>query len=96
MTSSGNAPGAKEHTVVDAPSVGTYVLRVINFASVSPTWTLTAGLYESTTGTGGPGLVENWTLTCERADGTVLQRVPVVVERGQQVRADLATCRSQF
>ena len=96
VTSSGNLPGEKEHAVVDDPAVGIYVLRVINYASVSPTWTLTAGLYESATGVGGPGLVENWTLTCERPDGRVLQRVPVVVDRGQQVRVNLGVCRSRY
>ena len=41
------------------------------------------------------GLVEAWTLTCERA-GRVLQTVPVVVERGQQVKADLRTCATAW
>jgi hypothetical protein len=35
--------------------------------------------------------VENWTLTCER-DGRVRQTVPVVVDRGQQLRVDLTAC----
>jgi hypothetical protein len=72
------------------------VLRVINFASVSPTWTLTAGLYDTEETIVGDGLVENWTLTCERPDGTVLQTVPVVVDRGQRVKVDLAACRSRW
>jgi hypothetical protein len=38
-----------------------------------------------------PGLVENWTLTCEVA-GQVRQTVPVVVDRGQQLRVDLTAC----
>lgn len=35
-----------------------------------------------------PGLVENWTLTCERA-GRVVQRAPVVIDRGQQRQVHL-------
>jgi len=96
VASSGNFVGSKELATVDAPAPGTYVLRVINFASVSPTWTMTAGLYDTTDTSVGEGLVEAWTLTCERADGTVLQTVPVVVDRGQQARPDLTTCRERF
>jgi len=94
--SSGAFVGEKEQAVITDPEPGTYVLRAINFASVSPTWTMTASLYESETVTSGSGLVEAWTLTCERPDGTVLQRIPVVVDRGQAVRADLSVCRSRF
>jgi hypothetical protein len=72
------------------PEQGSYVLRVINFASATPTWTLTASLFEAETST-VPGLVEAWTLTCER-DGRVLQRVPVVIDRGQQLRLNLSAC----
>ncbi len=38
-----------------------------------------------------PGLIENYTLTCERR-GVVLEQRSIVVARGQQVKADLATC----
>jgi hypothetical protein len=96
VASSGNFVGEKELATLDAPQPGTYVLRVINFASVSPTWTLTAGLYDTEETIVGDGLVENWTLTCERPDGTVLQTVPVVVDRGQRVKVDLAACRSRW
>ncbi|MGH8894354.1 MAG: M14 family zinc carboxypeptidase [Actinomycetes bacterium] len=96
VASSGNFVGEKELATLNAPQPGTYVLRVINFASVSPTWTMTAGLYDTTDTIVGDGLVENWTLTCERPDGTVLQTVPVVVDRGQQVKPDLSACRSQY
>ncbi len=37
VASSGNFVGEKELATVDTPKAGTYVLRVINFASVSPT-----------------------------------------------------------
>jgi hypothetical protein len=36
-------------------------------------------------------LVENWTLTCAR-DGRVVETVPVVIDRGQQMRLNLTAC----
>ena len=51
---------------------------------------LTASLFQAETST-VPGLVENWTLTCAR-DGRVLERVPVVVDRGQRLRVDRKAC----
>jgi len=93
VASSGNQPGDKESTRVTDLAAGTYVLRVANFASVAPAYDLTASLHavEATDGTVTPGLVENWTLTCEVA-GRVRQTVPVVVDRGGQVRLDLWRC----
>ncbi len=88
--SSGNFVGEKERVLLQDPAQGTYVLRAINFASVTPTWTLTASLFEAESST-VPGLVENWTLTCE-VGGQVRQTVPVVVDRGQQLRVDLRAC----
>jgi hypothetical protein len=88
--SSGNSVAEKERVLMQDPAQGTYVLRVINFASVTPNWTLTAALFNAEAST-VPGLVENWTLTCER-DGRVIQTVPVVVDRGQQLRVDLNAC----
>jgi hypothetical protein len=88
--SSGNAPGSKEEVLLSQPTAGTYVLRVINFLSVSPTYTLTAETFETDVLT-TPGLVEAWTLTCEK-DGQVLQRLAVVVDRGQQAKVDLRPC----
>ena len=70
------------------------MLRVINFASVTPTYTLTAALFDATEQTTAPQ-VEAWTLTCEK-DGRVLQSVPVVVERGQQVSVDLKECTRRW
>ena len=87
--SSGNSVAEKERVLLQDPAQGTYVLRVINFASVTPNWTLTASLFNADTST-VPGLVETWTLTCER-NGQVLQQVPVVIDRGQQLKVDL-TC----
>ncbi|WP_324273755.1 M14 family zinc carboxypeptidase [Blastococcus brunescens] len=88
--SSGNFVGEKERVLLQDPEQGTYVLRAINFASVAPSWTLTASLFVAETST-VPGLVENWTLTCER-DGRVVERVPVVIDRGQQLRVNLTAC----
>jgi hypothetical protein len=88
--SSGNSVAEKERVLLQDPAQGTYVLRVINFASVTPSWTLTAALFNADATT-VPGLVENWTLTCER-DGRVVQTVPVVVDRGQRLRVDLTAC----
>jgi murein tripeptide amidase MpaA len=92
--SSGNAPGEKELATVANPSPGTYVIRVVNFASVSPTYTVTASLYDATEELTSP-LVEIYTLTCEK-DGQVLQTVPVIVDRGQQVKVDLRECARRF
>ena len=88
--SSGNFVGEKERVLLQDPEQGSYVLRAINFASVAPSWTLTASLFDAETST-VPGLVENWTLTCER-DGRVVERVPVVIDRGQQLRVNLIAC----
>jgi hypothetical protein len=95
--SSGNAPGEKESAEIAAPAPGDYVLRVINYASVAPSYTLTATLFDSRTveSTEVPGLIENWTLTCEK-DGRVLQSVPVVVDRGEQAKVDLTTCARRW
>ena len=92
--SSGNFVGDKEKATINAPRPGTYVLRVINFASVSPTYTLTASLFNATEQTTAP-LVEAWTHTCER-DGRVLQTAPIEVERGQQVSVDLKECTRRW
>jgi hypothetical protein len=95
--SSGNFVGEKEKAEIAAPAPGDYVLRVINFASTSPTYTLKATLFDSTLVSSEtvPGLIENWTMTCEK-DGRVLQQVPVVVDRGQQVKVDLTTCINRW
>jgi hypothetical protein len=91
--SSGNFVGEKESAEIGAPEPGDYVLRVINFASTTPTYDLTATLYDSTVVSSEevPGLIEAWTLTCEK-DGKVLQQVPVIIDRGEQSKIDLSTC----
>ncbi len=94
---SGNAPGEKESAEIAAPAPGDYVLRVINFASVAPSYTLSATLFDSQVVDSHevPGLIENWTLTCEK-DGRVLQSTPVVIDRGQQAKVDLTTCAKRW
>lgn len=88
--SSGGFVGVKERVLLEKPEAGEYVLRVINFASVSPTWTVTAETYESRMETIG-GLIEAWTLTCE-VDGQVLETRPVIVDRGEVQKVDLRGC----
>ena len=95
--SSGNAPVDKESAEIAAPATGDYVLRVINFASVAPSYELTATLFDSKTvsSTEVPGLIESWTLTCEK-DGRVLQRESVVIDRGEQAKLDLKECSKRW
>ncbi len=92
VASSGNFLLEKEQAVVEAPEPGTYVLRVINFASVTPTYEVTAAAYAPGPDQVVGGLVESWTLSCAGADGTVHERVPVVVDRGAQAKVDLKKC----
>ncbi len=92
VASSGNFLLEKEQAVVEAPEPGTYVLRVINFASVTPTYEVTAAAFAPGPDEVVGGLVESWTLSCAGADGTVHERVPVVVDRGAQAKVDLKKC----
>jgi murein tripeptide amidase MpaA len=90
-----NFVNEKEEALVAAPAAGDYVLRVENFASVTPTFTVTAGLYaidEQVTG----GIVESYTLTCERPNGTVLETLKVVVDRGSTKKVNLNECARRF
>lgn len=89
--SSGNLPGSDEQVEVQDAARGTYVLRVVNYASVSPSYTLTTGQYDGRT-VRTPGKREGYTLTCEKG-GKVLQRTQVVVARGQVRELDLGVCR---
>jgi hypothetical protein len=95
--SSGEFVLSKEQALIELPEPGTYVLRTINFASVTPSFTLTAGLYGSAgEDVFGGGIVESYTLTCERPDGTVLQTAQVTVDRGRSLRLDLKDCTRRF
>ncbi|MFZ5849579.1 MAG: M14 family zinc carboxypeptidase [Actinomycetota bacterium] len=90
---SGNMPGEKEVVEIADPEPGDYVLRVINYAAASPSYTLKASvLEEKVTGVKVvPGKVERYTLTCER-NGKVLQSTKVAVDRGGKVRVNLSRC----
>jgi hypothetical protein len=86
----------KEEALVELPQPGNYVLRVENFASVTTTFTVTAGLYVVAEQVTGGGIVENYTLTCERSNGTVLQTVQVAVDRGGTKKVNLNECVRRF
>jgi hypothetical protein len=95
--SSGNFVTEKEEALMELPEPGNYVIRVVNYASVTTTFTVTAGLYGITgeESTGG-GIVESYTLTCERPNGTVLETTKVVVDRGRTKKVTLNDCLRRF
>jgi hypothetical protein len=95
--SSGEFVLAKEEAIIELPEPGNYVLRAINFASVTTTFTMTAGLYGSAgEDVFGGNIVESYSLSCERPDGTVLERTTVTVDRGRTRRTDLRECLRRF
>jgi hypothetical protein len=95
--SSGNFVAEKEEALIELPEAGNYILRAENFASVTTTFTLTAGLY-GVVGEDvfGGSIVESYTLTCERPNGTVLQTANVIVDRGRTAKVNLAECSRRF
>jgi hypothetical protein len=95
VASSGNMPGEKEEADVSAPAPGDYVLRVINYASASPSYTVTASLFDAEEVEAGTPLIESWTLSCEK-NGRILEQVPVVVDRGERAKVDLSTCQRRW
>ena len=94
VASSAGFVGEKERVLLEEPQPATYVLRVTNFASVAPQWTLEAGLFDSTQET-VPGLIENYTLTCEK-DGQIVQQRPVIVDRGEHIKVGLRRCLNRW
>jgi hypothetical protein len=92
VASSGAFLGEKETAFVEAPVPGTYVLRAVNFASTSPTYTMTATLYGPPDYQLTPGLVEQWTLICS-IDGAERSRQLVTVDRGSSSKVDLQACK---
>ena len=88
---SGSAPGSKESTDIANAQAGTYVVRVVNFASASPTYTVSVGLHDAVT-RHTTGEREAYTLTCA-VHGKVRQTVKVYVDRGQLRSLDLTACR---
>jgi hypothetical protein len=95
--SSGNFVLDKEEALIELPEPGNYVLRAINFATVTTTFTMTAGLY-GVVGEDvfGGYVVESYKLTCERQDGTVLQTAGVTVDRGRTQKVNLGECSRRF
>lgn len=95
--SSGEFVLAKEEAVIELPEPGNYVLRAENFASTTPSLTMTAGLYgvagQSVT---GGNVVESYKVTCEKPDGTVLQTTSVAVDRGRTKKVDFNECLRKF
>lgn len=92
--SSGNLPGQKEMVELPNAKAGTYVLRVVNYASAAPTYTLTESFFDAQTRI-TDGKREAYTFTCEK-DGEVLQSGRISIGRGDRVRLDLSECRRRF
>lgn len=86
-----------EEALVEAPDPGDYLVRVHNYASVTPTFEGAFKLYKlAGEEVSGGNLVESYTLTCERPDGTVLQTATVTVDRGTSQKVDLQECHKKF
>ena len=90
--SSGSLPGAKEQVeLVDAVK-GTYVIRVLNYASVAPTYTLQLDQFDAQLKR-TKGTKESYVLTCE-VGGKVRSKQQVFIDRGQVRALDLRrACR---
>jgi Zinc carboxypeptidase len=95
--SSGEFVLAKEEALMELPEPGEYVIRVINFASVTTTFTVTAGLYGFVgEDVFGGNIVESYSLSCARPNGTVLQTAAVTVDRGRTARVNMRECTRRF
>lgn len=81
---SGGAAGAAENIVVPDPEVGKYVVEVTNFAAVGG-WSGAIKFLGAKEVRVDKAQPETWAMTCERADGTVLARRDVAVNRGQKL-----------
>lgn len=91
--SSGNLPATDEVVEVTDAKPGTYVLRVVNYASAAPSYTLTAELFDGRV-VHTEGKRERYTLTCS-VGGKVRQTTQVFIDRGQVRRLDLSACRKR-
>ncbi|MBW3577684.1 MAG: zinc carboxypeptidase [Actinobacteria bacterium] len=76
----------KERVLVSDAEGGDYVIRVVNYASVSPSYTVTVSHFETHTKS-TPSLIEAYTLSCE-IDGEVVHRTTVVIDRSEQAKVD--------
>ena len=84
--------GEKEQVQVPDAPAGTYVVRVVNYASVSPSYTVEIGQYASTASF-TEGKREKYTLSCE-VDGKTMASRKVFIDRGQVKRFNLKrACR---
>ena len=91
VASSAGFVNEKEHAVVKNPRKGqVYKLRVINYASGTPQWTLTAALFNATTEFKAR-LFELWTMRC-RVGGEARQSKSVYVERGHSAKVNFNSC----
>lgn len=86
--SSANLPAQDESVQIVDAKPGTYVIRVLNYTSVAPSYTVEVGQYAAQKAR-TPGKREAYTLTCE-VGGKVRSRQQVFVDRGQVRRLDLA------
>jgi hypothetical protein len=85
---SGNPPGSPEQVVLDHPAAGDYVVRVAYFAAATGGYTVSVVRAVATRRV-TDGHPEAYTLTCEDAAGTELERHDVIVGRGQQLTLHL-------
>ena len=87
---SGNSPPNTEEIVVDDPQPGEYVFRVVNYLASDTNWVATVERVQAEPSRYEEIGKENWTLTCESADGqTVYDTREVFVDRGQSVALSL-------
>jgi hypothetical protein len=93
--SSGNFVTEKEVAYIEDVTPGDYVLRVLNFASITPEYTLTAALFPAPEFEVTEGQVESFTLICT-VDELEKHRQEVVVDRGQQLEVDACGVSGAF
>src|SRR3954451_12336657 len=90
---SGEPNGVDEQIEVDRAQAGDYVARVIYYLTGAPytgqgnDWKMSVTRYKLEPDKVEHGR-ENWTMSCETADGNVLESKEIYVERGQSVNAN--------
>ena len=87
----GKGAGATENMVIPDPEVGKYELDVNNFAAAGG-WRGFIRMLGAKERRTDPAGKEAYTLTCERADGTVFATREVFVERGQRLDLGAKAC----
>ena len=88
---SGHPPGDFEQIEITENIPGEYRMRIVNYAAAGDTWTVEVERFAGGTGPSYEEVGrENWTLTCESADGqTVYETHEVFVDRGQSVAMNM-------